>query len=95
MYAHDGKPRLRPDQESAVSEFVDGASAILDGIEPLTHIQLSLIRDCQPSGDSYMADLDLLTGYAETFPARRIRCPVPFDPGTRGRVAPRQPGVDP
>lgn len=82
VYAHGGKPRLRPDQEAAVSEFDDGVSAILDAIEPLTHIQLSLIRDCQPSGTSYMADIELLTGFADTFPARRIRCPVPFGQGT-------------
>ena len=81
-YAHGGKPRLRPDQEAASSEFDDGVSAILDGIEPLTRIQLSLIRNCQPNGASYIADIDLLTGFAETFPARRVRCPVPFEPGT-------------
>jgi hypothetical protein len=80
-YAHGGKPRLRSDQEAAVSELGTGASAILDGIQPLTRIQFSLIRDCQPSGTSYTAEVDQLAGFATPFPVRRIRSQVPFDPG--------------
>jgi len=82
VYAHGGKPRLWPDQQAAVSEFDDSVSAILDSVKPLTRVQLSLIKDCQPNGASYMADVDVLTGFADTFPARRIRCPVAFAPGT-------------
>jgi RDD family len=92
MYAHGGKPRLLLDQQAAVSELDDGVSAILDGIEPLTGIQLSLIRNCQPSGSSHMADLEVLAGSAEPFPTRRIRCHVAFDPGTV--VASHQGGLE-
>jgi hypothetical protein len=81
VYAHGGKPRLRSDQHAAVSELEGGVSAILDGIEPLTHVQLGLIRSCQPRGTSYIAEFDQLTGPAEPFPVRRIRCLVPLEPG--------------
>jgi uncharacterized RDD family membrane protein YckC len=80
VYAHGGKPRLRPDQDAAVSELDSGASAILDGIEPLTRIRLGLIRDCQPSGASYRASVDLLSGSAEPFPVRRVQSPVCYEP---------------
>jgi RDD family len=82
VYAHGGKPRLRLDQQAAVSELEVGVSAILDGMEPLTHVQFGLIRSCQPSGTSYTAEFDQLTGPAEPFPARRLRCPLPLEPGT-------------
>lgn len=82
VYAHGGKPRLRPDQEAAVSELHDGVSAILDAIEPLKDIQLSLVRNCQLSGSGYLADLEMLTGPAEPFPPRKIRCQTLFDPGS-------------
>jgi RDD family len=82
VYAHGGKPRLRSDQDAAVSELDSGVSAILDGIEPLTHTQFGLIRDCQPSGTSYEASVDLLSGYVEPFPIRRVRSPVCYEQGT-------------
>lgn len=81
VYAHGGKPRLWPDQEAAVSELDNGVSAILDGIKPLTDVQLSLVRNCQFSGSAYVADLEALTGFAEPFPPRKIRCQTPFTPG--------------
>jgi hypothetical protein len=82
VYAHGGKPRLLPDQQAAVSELEGGVSAILDSIEPLTHVHLSLIRGCQPTGASYTVELDQLIGFAEPFPARRVRSSEPFEPGT-------------
>ena len=79
VYAHGGKPRLRADQEAAVTELDSAASAILDGIEPLTRVRLGLIRDCQPSGTSYQASVDLLSGSAEPFPVRRVHSPVCYE----------------
>jgi RDD family len=81
VYAHGGKPRLLTDQEAAVSALDPGVSAILDGIEPLTGIQLGLIRRCRPGGPSFLADIDVLTGPAEPFPSRRIPCQIPYDQG--------------
>jgi hypothetical protein len=82
VYAHGGKPRLRPDQQAALSELERGVSATLDGIEPLTHIQFGLIRSCRPKGTSYTAEFDQLTGPTEPFRIRRIHCRVPLEPGT-------------
>jgi hypothetical protein len=81
VYAHGGKPRLRADQQAALSELEGGVSAILDGIEPLTHIQFGLIRSCQPRGTSYTAEFDQLTGPTEPFRIRRIYSAVPLEPG--------------
>jgi uncharacterized RDD family membrane protein YckC len=82
VYAHGGKPRLRPDQQAALSELEGGVSTILDGIEPLTHIQFGLIRSCQPIGTSYFAEFEQLTGPTEPFRIRRIHCAVHLEPGT-------------
>jgi uncharacterized RDD family membrane protein YckC len=81
-YAHGGKPRLRPDQQAALSELEGGVSTILDGIEPLTHIQFGVIRSCRPKGTSYTAEFDQLTGPTEPFRVRRIHCPVHLEPDT-------------
>jgi len=79
VYAHGGKPRLRPDRLTAMNELGPGASAILDAVAPLTQIRLGRILTCQARGSSYQAEVDVLAGPAEPFPSRRISSPVLFD----------------
>jgi hypothetical protein len=58
VYAHGGKPRLRPDQESAVSDFGEDVPAVLGAIEPLTHVQIGVVTGCRRSGAAYEISLD-------------------------------------
>jgi hypothetical protein len=79
VYAHGGKPRLRPDRVTAMNELGPGVSAILEGVAPLTQIRLGRIVNCQAHGSSYLAEVDVLAGTAEPFPSRRISSPALFD----------------
>lgn len=79
VYAHGGKPRLRPDREAAMDELGAGASAILDAVAPLTHVRLGQIVSCRTRGSSYVTHLEVLAGPAEPFPSRSLSSPVPFD----------------
>ncbi|MQA87478.1 MAG: hypothetical protein GEV03_23345 [Streptosporangiales bacterium] len=83
VYAHGGKPRLRPDQQTAVDSLDTGVSAILDGIEPLTQLRLGLVTHCRRHGRSYLIELEVMTGFAEPFPQRRLRSPRPYGRGVR------------
>jgi hypothetical protein len=77
VFAHGGKPRMRSDQETAADELDKGASAILDGIEPLTHLRFGLVRDCSRHKNT----MEVMTGFAEPFPATRIRSRLPYREG--------------
>lgn len=81
VYAHGGKPRLRPDQEAAVADLGAAVSVILDGIEPLTGIRLGVIRSCRGLRGSFELDVDVLAGHGEPFAAFRLPCRVRHEPG--------------
>jgi hypothetical protein len=82
VFAHGGKPRWRPDQQAAVDELDKGVSAILDGIEPLTQLKVGLVRDCSRRERSYLTEVEVMLGFAEPFPSKRIRSPVPHEAGS-------------
>ncbi|MEO3830204.1 RDD family protein [Actinomadura sp. B10D3] len=80
-YAHGGKPRLHADQKAAARELELGVSAILDSAGPLTHLQIGHIRSCLRRGDSFLTQVEVLTGYAEPFKVKRLTTAVQYEPG--------------
>lgn len=82
VYAHGGKPRLRPDQESVVSDFREGIPAVLGALEPLTRVRFGLVTGCRRSGAAYEISLDIMTGFAEPFPNHRLRSHKLYDEKT-------------
>ncbi len=78
-YAHGGKPRLAGDQDRAAANMSTGVSNLLDALEPLTQIRLGVVKDCQPQGTSWQANVDIMTGPAQPFQTRRMQTTSPYE----------------
>lgn len=72
-YAHGGKPRLHPDQQATVDDLQKTVSLILDKIEPLTHLRIGMVRICQPRDTSFLAEMEVMAGFAKPFTVQRFR----------------------
>jgi hypothetical protein len=81
-YAHGGKPRLRPDQQAALQDHAKIVSLILDRTEPLTHLCVGVILSCRPRGNSFLAEVEVMSGYAEPFTVSRFSTQNPYTQGT-------------
>jgi hypothetical protein len=58
-----------------------GVSAILDGAEPFTHLQIGHVRSCRRQGESFLVQVEIMTGYAEPFEVKRLTTAVQYEPG--------------
>lgn len=83
QYAHGGKPRVRSELEAAAKDLNDRLGALIDAIEPLTGVQIAVVRHCVPvRRGGHGVDLDVFTGYAEAPAAHRLPSRRSFEPGS-------------